>query len=978
MAQPNFPQWEKEIAAFWKENNTFEKSVASRPQERPYVFYDGPPFATGLPHYGHILASTIKDAIPRYHTMKGSRVERRWGWDCHGLPIEAIVEEQLKISGKKQIEEIGIDTFNNTCRNNVLTYAKEWSKMVERIGRWVDFENSYKTMDSTYMESVWWAVQQIHEKGLLYEGRKVLLYCTRCETPVSKFEVSMDNSYKDVTEEAAYVAFKVRSSPHVLPDNTFIIAWTTTPWTLPGNVALAVGAEIPYVLAKQGDRYLIVARERMGVLGDNYEVVDTFSGADLVGTEYEPLFELPALRATGKRSHYVAAADFVTATDGTGVVHTAVVYGEDDYNLGVQLDLPIVPLLTPRGEFNESAPELVRGHYFKEAQKLIKDDLASRGLLYKKEQNTHSYPFCWRCSTPLIYNAIPAWFINIQKIKPRLIELKEKMNWYPDHLKNGRFQHTMESAPDWNISRNRYWATPLPIWKCDTAQCTGITIIGSLAQLHTQATNYDEVYASRDIKDVDLHRPYIDRVTLRCEQCGAHMHRITEVIDCWVEAGSMPFAAEHYPFENKEIFESRFPAQFVAEYIAQTRTWFFFMHVMSTVLFDTIPMEHIVTTGTVLNEKGEKMSKSKRNFPDPWELVDRYGADALRWYLTSSVVMNAEDLFFSEREVDEVYKKVMLIYWNVVEFLQLYTQDGQLAGGKIAGTGHVLDRWIITKLDATIVEVTKAMDGYNTVLATRLLREFVNELSTWYVRRSRDRFKSHDADAPAAAATLRHVVMTTAKLMAPFVPFLAEKVYQTLGGEKESIHLEDWPQSGSLGRESYDGALLEQMGTARTIVELGLSIRAAQKIRIRQPLSELLYEGATMPAELESIIADELNVKAVSHGAVVAGNESTVAEHGSIRVALITKMTEELRQEGMARELIRAINEARKQQGFTIADTAVLTVSYSSPWMQQALERHREDIQSGARATMILQQNESSEGIAFVSPEGNASFTIAK
>ncbi|MEK7452568.1 MAG: class I tRNA ligase family protein, partial [Patescibacteria group bacterium] len=598
-------------------------------------------------------------------TMKGYRVRRVWGWDCHGLPIENIVEKQLEISGKKQIEEKGVDVFNNACRSAVLTYASEWGKTVERIGRWVDFENSYKTMDTKYMESVWWAVKQIQEKGLLYEGRKVLLYCPRCETPVSNFEVAMDNSYKDVTEESVIVEFEVVKKSRSrevekgrkeieLPVNTFILAWTTTPWTLPGNVALAVGADIDYVLAKRGEEHFILGKDLVAkVLGNDVEIVREMKGSELEGLEYEPLYRLSSVEKIGKKAYYVTTADFVTTEDGTGVVHTAVIYVEDDFNLGLKIDLPMVPILDTQGNFNEDGPEFVRGEYFKKAEKTIKRDLEERGLLFERKQFTHSYPHCWRCSTALFYNAIPAWFINVQKIKSRLLELNQDINWYPDHLKNGRFKNGLETAPDWNISRNRYWATPLPIWKCDSSSCDSIAFIGSVDELRSRATNFEEVYGDeKELEKIDLHKHMLDRVTLSCGVCSSIMHRVPEVIDCWVESASMPFAELHAPFENQELFADRYPAQFVSEYIAQTRAWFYVMHVMGTVLFDKAPFQHVVTTGNVLNEKREKLSKSKMNYTDPWILLEKFGADALRFHLMASTVMKGDDAVFSDREVD--------------------------------------------------------------------------------------------------------------------------------------------------------------------------------------------------------------------------------------------------------------------------------------------------------------------------------------
>ena len=939
----NFPEQEKKIIEFWKEKNIFQKTLDKDVPKGSYVFYDGPPFATGLPHYGHILASTIKDVIPRYWTMKGYRVRRVWGWDCHGLPIENIVEKQLGISGKKQIEEKGVDVFNETCRNAVLTYALEWGKVVERIGRWVDFEHSYKTMDTKYMESVWWAVKQIHEKGLLYEGRKVLLYCPRCETPVSNFEVAMDNSYKDITEESVIVKFKILNPKSEILKDTSILAWTTTPWTLPGNVALAVGSNMDYSLVSfDGNKY-IAATELLGKLFPSvkggYDFIESYKGSDLDGLEYQPLYEIPKLSNTGKKFHYVTTADFVTTEDGTGVVHTAVVYGEDDYRLGVERDLPILPLLDAQGNFNDDAPELVKGEYFKKAEKSIKHDLEERGLLFERKQFTHSYPHCWRCSTALFYNAIPAWFINVQKIKSRLIELNEQVNWYPDHLKNGRFKNGLETAPDWNISRNRYWATVLPIWKCETKVCDGFACIGSVEELRKRATNFEEVYGKEtELEKLDLHKHNIDRVFLKCEKCSDCMKRIPEVIDCWVESASMPFAELHAPFEQQELFQKRYPAQFVSEYIAQTRAWFYVMHVMGTILYDKAPFEHVVTTGTILNEKGEKMSKSKQNYPDPNVILDKYGADALRFYLMGSIVMKADNLFFNEREVDEVAKKVLNLVSNVLSFYEQY--QGKIETLSVISCKHVLDAWILARLNELITETTEQLDSYDTVRACRAIRHFVDDLSTWYLRRSRDRFKTESEDARAAITTLQFVLRELAKVMAPFTPFIAEQMYAVTEGEKESVHLDEWPTSVAQENEQ---AILDMMGMTRAIVSRALERRVEAGINVRQVLAGMVVylPGGVLDVSYQEVIKDEVNVKSI------------IIEKGDISVSLDTKLTQELVREGTVREIIRRVNALRKNAGLTIEDQIILFVK-GNDQILLAIEEHKNVLLHGTLANEVL------------------------
>lgn len=989
----NSNQNEQEILKYWQDHKCFEKSVSQRPEDKPYVFYDGPPFATGLPHYGHILSSVIKDAVPRYWTMKGYRVRRRWGWDCHGLPIENIIEKELKVSGKKDIEnKLGVDKFNDACRSKVLLYTKEWKKMVDREGRWVEFDNAYKTMDPTYMESVWWALKTMWDKNLIYEGRKVLMYCPRCETPVSKAEIAMDNSYKDVTEESVTAKFKVIDpKKHNLPDDTYILAWTTTPWTLPGNVALAVGEKIEYVLVQttggehnlvvdnqdhsgvqDKEEFFILAKERAdGVMRmKDYKVVKNFNGADLVGIEYEPLFAVAAVKNSGKKCWYVTSADFVTTDEGTGVVHTAVIYGEDDYNLGVKLDLPMVPLLDEKGVFNSDAPDLVKGVYFKEAEKNVKRDLDSRGLLFSKTQNTHSYPFCWRCDTQLFYNAISAWFINIQKIKPRLIELNEKINWFPDHLKHGRFLNILETAPDWNISRNRYWATPLPFWQCDNENCGEHICVGSVAELKEKAINFADVYKTDKVAELDLHKEFADKIKLKCEKCASEMTRIPEVIDCWVESSSMPFAEFHYPFENKKVFEARFPGQYIAEYIAQTRAWFYYMHAMSVLLFDNISFENVVCTGTILNEKGEKLSKSKMNYTDPWVIIEQYGVDALRYYLLTSVVLQAENLFFNDREVRDVYNKVVNMLWNVVEFYKIYAdssipsvilsetkdplkltaRDSSVATLPQNDSKNVLDQWVLARLNQLVGEVTVNMDNYDTVKAGRPIKDFIDELSTWYVRRSRDRFKGDDAaDKTAAVATLREVLLTLSKLMAPFTPFIAEKIYLELTGEKEleSVHLAEWPKA-----QAVDETVLANMSTVRKVVELGLSLRAEAGIKVRQVLGRVVLENSRLASEYLEIVKDELNVKEVLEEKDDTGKWATKDE-GILKVSLDLEITPELKKEGLAREIVRAINQLRKETGLTISDRVNLVYDTTDSDLAGAIDQYADAIKSSVLADSL-------------------------
>lgn len=938
--QNPFSAMEEEVLNFWDKAKTFEKSLlrpgfggqAEKSEEeiKSYVFYDGPPFGTGEPHYGHILSSVSKDVVPRYWTMKGYRVERRWGWDCHGLPIENIIEADMKISGKKQIEEMGVDKFNEACRARVLEYADLWDVMIRRIGRWVDFKNSYKTMDLTFMESVWWGFKELWNKELIYEGRKVLLYCPRCETPISNFEVAMDNSYKDVTDETVYAKFHLKSGQkwgngkYETKETAYILAWTTTPWTLPSNFALAVGEDINYsaIRIKDVPELLIVATDRLETVFKDKEIEivhDKIKGKELVGLEYEPLFELEKTEEEkNKKGHYVVLGDFVTTEDGTGIVHLAP-YGEDDYKVGLKYDLPMITTLDEKGHFTQTAP-LFAGMYFKKANQTVIENLEGRGLIFSKQPVTHPYPHCHRCETPLFYNPIPAWFLNIGKIRERMLELNKNINWYPGHLKEGRFAKGIEQAPDWNISRNRYFATPIPIWKCE--ECGELEVIGSVADLKEK---------SGENKIDDIHNHKIDHLVWKCQKCDGEMHRIKEVFDCWVESGSMPFAQMHYPFENDKKFHDNFPSKFISEYISQTRAWFYVMHALSTALFDSHSFENVVTTGVILNEKGEKMSKSKKNYPDPYKVINAYGADALRAYLMGSTVMHAENLFFNENEVRDLFRKNNMILWNVYKFYEQYTSN---LSSRENDSVNVLDQWILMKLDQLIEEVTKNMDSYDLPRSVRPITDFINELSTWYLRRSRDRFKSDSSspspyegegrgevgdDRSAALSTTKHVLTELAKVMAPFMPFIAEQVWQKVTGnnfqdENKSVHLENWPsfaEASSVAKAMADKSegepIFENMALTRKIVEAGLAARDAAGIKIRQALP---YYSTSLVKELDerylNLIKDELNVLEIKFGKDELG----------------TELTEELKMDGVKRELVRFINGMRKNADLTIEDRA--------------------------------------------------------
>ena len=1125
-------QREEGVLAFWKEREIFEKSVGKDAPHGEFIFYDGPPFATGLPHYGSLLSSIVKDVVPRYKTMRGYSVRRRWGWDCHGLPIESLIEKRLGLKTKKDIEQVGIAAFNEAARSSVLEFEREWEKYVERIGRWVDFKHSYKTMDNSYIESVWWSLKRLHEKELLYEGRKVLMYCPHCETPLAKAEIAMDNTYKDVTDTAVTVKFKVKDPNALgLSGDVYLLAWTTTPWTLPGNMALAVGENIKYQLAKKPDspELYILSQDTNNFFAQKqilYVLDWERSGKDLVGLEYEPLYEFAGEEKSGV-AHRVYAGDFVTTEDGTGIVHIAPMYGEDDFALGAREGLPMIQLLDASGSYNSMAPEFIVGMYYKKGGKRIIEDLEKRGLLFAKAEHTHSYPHCYRCSTALVYNAVSSWFINIQKIKTRLLEENEKITWVPEHLKHGRFKHIVDNAPDWTISRNRFWASPLPIWK---AQDGRYMVVGSLEELKQRAKTagnryfivrhgeseymskgiytadpesvypltqkgreqaaraahtiraslaqtpekslvlltspvrraretatimarelgldgssivvderlaefnfgeydgrpksewiqalarpdwytvhpdhgesfeeakirfgkaiygYEETYADKTVVmvshavgfkslvevldgtrgddllsevnlaaapgevmelpfkplplnakfDLDLHRPYIDSITLLGDD-GAEYTRIPEVIDCWAESGVMPFAEYHYPFENAEAFEKRAPGDFVAEYVGQTRAWFYYMHAMAVALFDRLSFRAAVVTGNVLAADGSKMSKSKGNYTDPLALLDKYGADALRLYMMGSVVMQAEDFAFRDEDVREVHNRVIGILWNAYKFFELYKEEYDGAT-ESENSPHPLDHWVRSRLGELVREMTDAMESYDMPRSVRALRPFIEDYSTWYVRRSRDRVRTGaDAtDKQFALATQREVLLALAKLVAPLMPFIAESVYRGAGGEKESVHLENWPENIAV-----DEKILADMAIIRTVASRALERRDASGIKVRQPLALLKVRELPDDQVLRAIIADEVNVKVIE-------TDTDMEEDVWLDIAI----TDELREEGLVRDVARMIQDLRKKEGLLVNDRPTLRVDVDEEW-EAFFESHKHDLiaQTGLGALEIM------------------------
>ncbi|MFA5931486.1 MAG: isoleucine--tRNA ligase [archaeon] len=925
---------EEKISQFWEDNKLFEKSVESRPLDKQFVFYDGPPFATGLPHYGHILGLTSKDVFPRYWTMKGYRVERRWGWDCHGLPIENIAEKELGIKDKKEIEAMGVNKFNEFCRSKVFFFEQEWKKTVRKMGKWIDFDNSYKTMDNTYMESVWNIFKTLYDKGFIYEGKKILMYCPRCQTPLANSEIAMDNSYKNVTEKTATVAFKIKGK-----EDEFLLAWTTTPWTLIGNVALAVNPELDYVKINVFGKKFIMASALVQNFFKNFELIEEFKGKKILGTEYEPLYEVPL---GGKKGHYVIdGSKDVTAQDGTGIVHMAI-YGEFDYQMIKKYNLPVVQHISNDGKLI-LGPEEWRGKWFKKVDADVILDLENRGQLIESKDYTHSYPFCYRCETPLIYNAVDSWFVDITKVKSKLMEKAESINWYPENIKEGRFKYILETAPDWSISRNRFWATAIPVWKC--TKCKNIKVIGSVEELKQNAI---EKLSS----EVDLHKHIIDNVHLKCT-CGESMNRIPEVLDCWFESGSMPYAAKHYPFENKDWFESNFPADFVSEYVAQVRAWFYYMHVLSVLLFDKAPFKNVVVSGTVLASDGSKMSKSKGNFPDPNKIFEVYGADSLRLYLMSSALMRAEDLNFIEDNVKEMHRKVITILVNVKNFYDLFSATG--VNPNDSSSTNVLDKWMISRTNELVKNATNNLETYNTINLCLDLVSFSDDLSTWFVRRSRDRFKSdNEKERKEAITTLAYTLNNLSKVMAPIAPFISEEIYQSLkkscSGMGESVHLESWPK--------FDEKLINlELGTnmklVREVCSKALDERKKANIPIRQALAKLTLSGkcTKLSTELLEIINDELNVKETVQ----------IISDAELTAVLDTNITPALLREGLSREFIRKVNDYRKELNLTIKDKVVLVIETTDELIKESFNEFSSDIKKSVQATELKFSNCTSE-----------------
>ena len=953
-------EYEKDWVQRWKDDQTFEKSVVQRPADNAYVFYDGPPFITGVPHHGTLLSSIVKDAVPRYWTMKGKRVERRWGWDCHGLPAENFVEKQMNIVDRRQImtnsdqpapldkdgnplPTISLEKYITKARESMVANSETWQGVIDRIGRWVDFKGAYRTMDKDFMESVWWAFKQLYEAGKIYEGEKVLMYDTKFATPVSKAEVTMDNdAYQTVTDPSVYVKFKLVDSDYS------ILAWTTTPWTLPANLLLAVNPEMMYCEVLVDCEKLIIAEEAFErTLQDekhqplDYEVLRRFPGSELVGKKYQPL-------ATGStwpendKIHTIYAADFVSHESGTGIVHIAPAYGEDDFELAKSLGINAFHVIDDNGYYVDSN---YKGLEVWENNKFIAKDLKEKGAVCKIEYIRHEYPFNPRSKQRIMYRAIPSWFFDIQGQKPLMLEQNENINWFPSHLKHGRFAKNIEQAPDWNLSRDRFWATAMPVWKGDRGT---IKVVGSYAEL-------------KELSGVELddyHRPWVDDITFEIN--GEKFTRIDKVLDCWFESGSMPFAQLHYPFENRQKFEANYPADFIVEYIGQVRAWFYYVHAVNTALAEIgafgLDCQHknaysnVITTGVVAGNDGRKMSKSLGNFTDPNELMDKFSADSLRFLLLSSPLLNGEDFALHDKSVGDVARKLAMI-WNMYDFFTMYAEvdgwefDGELKDPLNEMT-NPLDIWIVSRLHQLVAEVERHMDTYNIPDALSPILPFLDDASNWYVRRSRRRFwkSEDDGDKNDAYRTLHYVLVRLSYILAPFTPFLAEELYHNLTGDDESIHLKDWLPAGKINR-----AMLRDMNALRAAVNDGLSKRAAEGIKVRQPLASAKLVSTisqNTPEEVAQFLVDiareELNVKSVE---VVTGSELDIPEASAQpSVVYDLTITPELKREGLMREIVRHVQSARKKAGLQVDDRIILQLTTNDDQLRQAINEHRATI----------------------------------
>ncbi len=1003
-------EYEADMIKFWKENKIFEKSVENRSKDNAYVFYDGPPFITGVPHHGTLLSSIVKDAVPRYQTMKGKRVERVWGWDCHGLPAENFTEKKLGITDRHVIgNEIPLETYITTCRDNMVSTSDLWENTIDRIGRWVEFKNAYKTMDKEYMESVWWAFKELYKKGKIYEGEKVLMYDTKWATPLSKAEVTMDaGAYQEVTDPSIYVKFKVIGANEAYRQDlltkyaqrdqnadgivnpksvdkkdrngdgivnkysqpVYLLAWTTTPWTLPSNVVLAVHPDLDYVELEHKGEVLIMAKDLVEkVMTDEkhqpleYQILGELKGADLVGVQYEPLFD-----NHGEKAHQVYPAEYVSAEDGTGIVHTAPAYGEEDFNLAKQFGFPVVHRVDDYGNFTSGTWE---GKNLWDVNKEIAKTVLAEGKALKIDYIRHEYPHNTRTGERLIYRAHPSWFMDILGQKEKMLENNQPINWFPEHIKHGRFAKTIAAAPDWNLSRDRFWASAMPVWE-------GIDENGKKHQI--VVGSYAELKELSGVELEDYHRPWVDEIEF--DKDGVHYKRIDKVLDCWFESGSMPFAQFHYPFENKEKFEASFPGDFIVEYVGQVRAWFYYVHAVATGLFGTNGFKNVIVTGTVAGNDGRKMSKSYGNYTDPNELMDKFSADSLRFLLLQSPLLSGEDFALIDKDVSDVARKLTMI-WNMYDFFTMYAEvddftfpyfasssdaflvrsvsntarsDTPASSHNIANEKssvydidvdlskltNELDIWIVSRLHQLNEHITENMDKYDIPNAMKPILPFIEDASNWYVRRSRRRFwkSGDDADKADAYRTLHYVLMKLSVILAPFTPFLSEELYQKMGGGNESVHLLDWPTNYSVNQQ-----ILDQMEQVREIVNLGLNHRNKAQIKVRQPLAKVTIK-TSLAAELDGyqdLIKEELNVKIVE---LVA-----VDDEKQLEVELETELTEELKQEGLVREVIRAVQSARKKAGLNVDDRIELELATVNSDLAEAINNFADLIKAEVLAT---------------------------
>lgn len=1014
----DFPKQEEEILKFWENNKIFSKSLNQREGCEEYVFFDGPPFATGLPHFGHFIPSTIKDIIPRYQTMKGKKVERRFGWDCHGLPVENLIEKDLGINSKHEIEAYGIDKFNDKCKASVLKYTSEWRKTITRMGRWVDFDHDYKTMNPDYMESIWWVCKSLWDKNLIYEGKYILPYCPRCSTVLSTHELAQ--GYKDVQDQTVTVRFKITKAPENFSDKdfangkTYFLAWTTTPWTLPSNLGLCMGPDIDYVKvldSESGDFY-VMAKERLSAYYKDesaYKIIYTLKGKDFIDSEYEPLFpyfkDLKDSSVCAEKSKQTCKkgafrmfnADYVSTEDGTGIVHIAPAFGEEDHKVFAGSGVPEVEPIDAECKFTSEIPEY-QGRFVKDCDKEIIARLKQEEKLVKRDTVVHSYPHCWRCSSPLIYRGIGSWFVKVQDHHENLLKANSQIKWQPSHIKEGRFGKWLAGARDWAVSRNRYWGNPIPIWKCENPECKSTLCVGSRQELKDLSGTYPE----------DLHKQFVDKITIPCKKCGKTMHRIPEVFDCWFESGSMPYAQQHYPFENKEYFESHFPANFISEGLDQTRGWFYTLTVLASHLFDKPAFQNCIVNGLVLASDGRKMSKSLKNYTDPVEAIDKFGADALRLFLIHSPVVMANDLRYSDDGVREVIKNIILPLWNSYSFFVTYANidgvqpDGHLFDNKLPT--NPLDAWLLSITQKLVKDVTNGLEDYDLSGAVDPIVKFIDEMNNWYIRRSRRRFwkSENDSDKKEAYEALYIALKTFSQVACPFIPFITEQMWQNLrnSDDKESVHLTDYPV---YNERLHNEELEFKMATVQKAVSMGRSLRNTFNLKNRQPLLSVALVTKNdaekrVLAEMEDSIREELNVKKVEFhdredelveykakanfkvlgkelgpkmklaanviqtlsseqiqsilegtklsidvdGSAVELDDSKiiverlekdelkVLNDGTLTVGLDSKITDELKKEGYARDLIRGIQNSRKESGFNVTDRIILNVSGDS------------------------------------------------